>query len=198
MPLPWMSRRDRRAWRTASTLADLGELTARWLEGDLKSQAGYQPRYGPDEETAELIPTLAAACRAGFLTDNSQPGEDETAAGVRWQQRAAVDGYLTDLDLLSRIRAAAKAEGVLLVVNQPGGRARQGIPATKADGETYTWFGRAPTRADRRISWDGVSRAAHREIAAARHVTLIDPEWGRNDRLWPLLDQITNRVQIGV
>ncbi len=42
---PKMSRTDRRAWKQARTLAELGELTARWLEGDIASQPGYMPNW---------------------------------------------------------------------------------------------------------------------------------------------------------
>ncbi len=35
-----MNRADRKAWRSARTLADLGELTARWIEGDLGEHPG--------------------------------------------------------------------------------------------------------------------------------------------------------------
>jgi len=42
-----MSRCDRRAWEQARTLLELGELVARWLEGDIASQPGYMPDCGP-------------------------------------------------------------------------------------------------------------------------------------------------------
>ncbi|WP_157881130.1 DUF6919 domain-containing protein [Streptomyces griseoruber] len=79
MQLPWMSWSDRRRWRSAHTVADLGELMALWLEGELRSWPGYMPGCGPDEETTHLIPSLAALNRAGFLTIASQPGETGTA-----------------------------------------------------------------------------------------------------------------------
>jgi len=74
-------------WHSARTLAGLGELTAQWLEGKI----GYVPGYGgapPDEETEPLIPVLAAANRAGFVTIVSQPGEEPTAGydGETWMQ----------------------------------------------------------------------------------------------------------------
>ncbi|GAA3372255.1 hypothetical protein GCM10017744_103040 [Streptomyces antimycoticus] len=51
MPLPWMSRADRRRWKSARTVLDLGWLMARWLEGEIASRPGYQPRFGPDKES---------------------------------------------------------------------------------------------------------------------------------------------------
>jgi hypothetical protein len=200
--LPWMSRRDRRAWGAATTLADLGELTARWLEGDLKSRPGYQPRYGPDDETADLIPVLAAANRAGFVTDQSQPGIDEPGFdGARWQQKAAVDGYISDLDLLARIRDAATTAGLVVIVHPPG--ARRGpvadVVATTRDGEPVTSFGGRPSRRDIEFSWSGAGRPAACAAVDAHWLTLIDPDFNRNDRLWSVLGQTINptRTQTG-
>jgi len=95
--LPWMSRSDRRRWRSARTVSDLGELMALWLEGKIASRPGYQPRYGPEDETAHLVPTLAALCRAGYVTTQSQPGLVGTGTdGLWWEQRAAVELVVTD------------------------------------------------------------------------------------------------------
>lgn len=60
-------------WRDARTLADLGELTARWLEGTVGSVPGTVPGCGPDEETGPLVAVLATANRAGFVT-SAGPG----------------------------------------------------------------------------------------------------------------------------
>ena len=58
------SRADRRLWRQAESLPELADLMARWLEGELSMWPGYDD--WPDEETAELIPVLARANRAGL------------------------------------------------------------------------------------------------------------------------------------
>jgi hypothetical protein len=76
------------AWRAAESFRDLCELTARFVEGDLP----FSPIYGAetvDEETTPLVPYLSALNWAGFLTTDSQPGEQSP----EWQQRATVDGY---------------------------------------------------------------------------------------------------------
>ncbi len=87
-----MSKADRGAWQAARTLADLGELTARWLEGSIGSEPGYCGR--PAEETEDLVPVLAKLNRAGFVTSGSQPGLIEPGArGTLAEQRAAVDGF---------------------------------------------------------------------------------------------------------
>lgn len=64
-----MKRAERRAWQAARSLADLGELTARWLDGELKETPGHLGP--PDPETTELVPTLAALEHRS--RDGSQP-----------------------------------------------------------------------------------------------------------------------------
>ncbi|WP_031099057.1 DUF6919 domain-containing protein [Streptomyces sp. NRRL S-15] len=112
LTLPWMSRADRRRWKSARTVADLGELMSLWLEGEIASRPGYAPRYGPDEETAHLVPSLAALCRAGYITTCSQPGSAGTGAdGLWWEQRAAVEMVVTDPELLHLLVDVASTAG---------------------------------------------------------------------------------------
>lgn len=119
MKLPWMSKADRRRWESARTLGDLGELMALWLEGKLGSRPGYGARFGPDEETAALVPVLAACCRAGFVTEQSQPGEDDIAFDGRpWVQRAAVSGFISDSRLLGRMRAVVEGVGLQVIADR--------------------------------------------------------------------------------
>lgn len=194
LKLPWMSRADRRAWKTASTLPELGEVTAQWLEGRLASQPGYQPNYGPDEETLPHVGTLAAINRAGLVTGSSQPGE----VGIGWdgawyEQRAAVEGLVAaDGRLLRRLVAAAESAGLLVVVHDrldaPGTGA---VPVTTRNTETVTAFGGALSRSDLRLLWQGFPRA--QSLAAeAVQLTLVDPHWGPSSRLWDVLDAIAD------
>ncbi len=140
--LPWMSRSDRRCWRSAQTVADLGALMALWLEGDLRSWPGYMPGCGPDEETAHLVPSLAALNRAGFLTIASQPGEAGVGHdGSWWEQRAAVEGFVSDRTLYHRLLDAAEAADLTVAVHDAqAGVDDPAITVTTVDGEPYTAF----------------------------------------------------------
>lgn len=183
-------RADRRRWAAAQTLPELAELMALWLEGELSMWPGYDD--GADEETAALIPTLAAANRAGFLTDQSQPGCDGPGFDrLRWQQRAAVTGLVADEQLLTRIRRAGEAAGLLVLISHPRLLPQgQGVTGTIRGGRDYTVFGEhMPPRILRHI-WPGISRQALDAITDAWQLCLIDPEIGRNDLLWPLLDSL--------
>jgi hypothetical protein len=193
-----MSRSDRRRWVAARAVADLGSLMALWLEGEIRSQPGYQPRCGPDEETAGLVPTLAAANRAGFLTTCSQPGHGPRPGfdGATWAQRAAVQGHVADPAALSRLLPAAGQAGLLVSV--PGlvpGPWGDGVTVTTRDDGPYTSFGGHLTRRDLRVMWPTVGRDAFAAVERAWQVTLVDPEYGRDDVLWPVLDTLAEVTQ---
>ena len=183
-----MNRTDRRRWASARTLADLGELTAQWLEGSIASQPGYAPGCGPDPETADLIPVLAACNRAGFVTDSSQPG----AVGPGWDQRAAAEGFASPQDA-ERLRAVAQDAGLLVRVQQPT-RWRYSrawaFPVTTSGTRYVTCFAvRLPRRhiRDAHLGYGICHPDAVGAICRARQVAVIDRDWGRNDRLWPAL-----------
>lgn len=189
-----MSDEDAELWASAQTLADIGNFTALWLEGQIASQPGYAPGCGPDPETADLIPVLAACNRAGFVTDGSQPGESCTGYdGAHWDQRAAVQG-LASAEVADRLSSLAGPDLLVQVHEAPRRRFdfRTAIPVTQRAGRTYTRFGaRLPVR-HLRDGWTGYgicSRDAVREVCDARQVTIVDPVWGRNDVLWATLER---------
>lgn len=183
------TRADRKLWRQAGSLPELCELMARWLEGELSMWPGYED--GAAEETADLIPVLARANRAGFLTDQSQPACDGPGFdGARWEQRAAVSGLVADDGMLFALGRVAEAHRLTILVRAADDQARiEGVTATRVDGEPYTVFGARLTRRQLRHIWRGVSRQALDDITDAMQVTLVDPEYGRNDRLWTALDE---------
>ncbi|MCQ8831776.1 DUF6919 domain-containing protein [Streptomyces malaysiensis] len=179
-------------WKKAESVADLGNLMADWLEGRL---GGRTPGYcdtRPDEETNHLILTLAALCRAGFVTTNSQPGvkPERGYDGRMWRQRAFVEGWIVDGALLALIRAAAKRAGMTAIAHGPSSRGGNWIPLTDADGEIQMAAG--DYLGHRRVinsEWSGIGRHATNELRRSTYLELIDPVWGRDDRLWPALQQ---------
>lgn len=193
-----MSRTDRRRWKSAKTVADLGELMALWLEGQIASRPGYQPRYGPDDETAHLVPTLTALCRAGYVTTCSQPGFAGTGAdGLWWEQRAALELAVTDPTLLHRLVNAANAAGMFVRINDhrpDGGVQEQPVVVTTRDGEPVTAFGGRISRADMAIQWPELNRDLRREVSTGTYVSVVAPEFGpAGERLWVVLDFFTGR-----
>jgi hypothetical protein len=183
-----MTRTDRGRWRAARSISDLGHLTALWLEGEVASHPSCaMPNYGPDEETAHLVPVLAAANRAGYLTDNSQPGLIERGRdGDLWEQRAAVTGWIdrNSQQLVRRITTAARDAGLLVCVDHPG----SDIPVTKVDGQDYTVFG-AVLPEYLPVLWPArlIDRGLFTTLTNATAVTVVDPRYGRDSLLWPVL-----------
>lgn len=204
-----MSAADRLAWRSARTLADLGELTAQWLEGSIASQPGYGAGCGPDPETLPLVPVLAELNRAGFVTSGSQPAFDGKGSdGAHWRQRAAVEAY-TDGRTATRITATLDGINGLSVISfgpreLPRWRycydkavavtrtdgCDPACPTRHPDGCDYTWFGtQVPRRhlRDRRIGYGICHRDAVNALCEAWQVTVIDDQWGRGGVLWDAL-----------
>lgn len=185
---PEMTPEDRERWHSAWTLADLGELTAQFLEGQIQQSPTHCAP--PDPETTGLIPVLAAANRAGFVTHQSQPGIPRDEHG--YAQRANVSGYAAP-DAFARLMAAAAGADLIITA----ARALDESPArefgpffaiTLDEGQECTWDGIASSRSilDDSYGWDCHPKVVD-ELFTAWQVTLIDPVWGRNDILWPVL-----------
>ncbi|MFF8329206.1 DUF6919 domain-containing protein [Rhodococcus qingshengii] len=191
MPIPWMSWSDRRRWRSARTVADLGELMAQWLERRISSRPGYTQRHGPDEETEHLVPTLAALCRAGYITTQSQPGLAGTGVDGRWwQQRAMVDLVVTDAVALARLLNAAGEAGMIVRVIDYGREGSPGplVTVTTCAGHATAWTGRRIGPQDMALRWPGLTTGLYDQVAHGTYVSVVAPEYGHaGERLWPVL-----------
>jgi hypothetical protein len=196
-----VNRTDREIWQSARTLGDLGELTARWIEGDLRSQPGY---YGPtDIEDPVMAPVLAALCRAGYMTTQSQagvsgPGYD----GECWRQCAAVEGLASE-GTARRIAAVAEWNGLIVVLNEPPRRfsmrygCETAVTVTWRAAEPVTSFGARLPRTHLRSDVTGYGechRDAVNAVCVAWQVTVMDPKPGRPDLLW---DTLTRALLVG-
>ncbi|WBP92201.1 DUF6919 domain-containing protein [Kitasatospora cathayae] len=183
--------RDRRRWRAARTAADLGELTAQWLEGSLS----YHPavgRTGPDTETTgnpQLLAALLLANRSGYITQFSQPGDYDLGADGVWSQIATVSGFVTDPDVLNRLRGAAGEWGLQIREYRSTylGPLPEPIVVTDRPGSLHTLAGRALTGREVRRTWHGASRTAVRAMERAWQVTLAEAGYSSGGLLWRAL-----------
>lgn len=189
-----MSKRDRKLWRDAENLHDLGQLTASWLEGEIASQPGYAPGYGPDEETHALVPALARANRAGYVTDASQPGVPEQTGydGATWTQRAAVEGWI-EPHRAAELADAAENAGLIVLTHRVltrrfARRAPGWIDVTRRNGQVVTGFGSQRRRRDVRFQYAECGDGAVEAVLNAVQVTITAPEYGPDQRVWQLLD----------
>ncbi|WP_329583682.1 DUF6919 domain-containing protein [Streptomyces sp. NBC_01361] len=180
-----MRRADARVWRAVDRFEDLAALTADWLEGSLVSHPNGH-HDGPFEETGPLVPVPCEANRGGFLTEGSQPGELAEHEGRRWHQRAFVSGFAGP-GLAGVLNEMGRQAGLVTRVYLPAGRPlldRGAVDVTRWGERINTGVGHfLKPRAVRQI-FLGCREEAVQEVVMAWQVTLVDPEWGRDDLLW--------------
>ncbi len=173
------------AWREITTIRGLGDLTAQWLEGQLRYGGPNNGGYRPDHETASLVPALAAMNRAGFATEFSQPGEVRGS----WLQRAAVSGFC-DARTAEVLEAACLATELICLVYPPGVDVPVDLPVSRDGGRAYTGAGMSVGVGEIVQLWAGTcSYELAQALANSHQVTIIDPAWGRDDLLWPAVLQ---------
>jgi hypothetical protein len=185
-----VNRGDTARWQTAHSLGDLGELTALFLEGQLSET----PSHGgpPDPDTGPLIPVLTEVNRAGFVTEQSQPGIPPDADGSA--QRANVSGFASNKTFAAL--TATLADTDLVITAARARRDEKGlpptIPITLDMGEECTWDGGAQSCTDLEYHYGSTCHPdAVQALCNAWQVTIVDPEWGRNDVLWAALTRFT-------
>lgn len=193
------TRHERRLWAGAQNLADLGCLMARWLAGDLQTRPGY---YGStDLDTPELTELCIHLCRTGFVTTDSQRAVfTVNRDGETVLSRAAVSGFCDDA-IVARLLAAAWESGVSVMAQRAGHPVvNSSVVVTEVNGEPYYLAGGYPSYDDLIAAWAdiwrreeapglqlGIGHRAFESVQAAWYVAVIDPKWGRNDRLINML-----------
>ena len=184
----WREHRSEQSrWAQAEGWADLCELSAQFCEGKLPETPDHDGPRMP--ETVRIAEPLAHANRQGFLTSGSQPGEDMIHDGLRFQQRAVVEGWALGrtLDQLEGLIG-----GTRLRMQATDKRPRryndysQSFDATRAiypDGSVHvgTEFGGVPSRRE------SVDLGRSDMTADTYWVTISDPEWGDHSLLWDRL-----------
>ncbi|MGV9267393.1 DUF6919 domain-containing protein [Kitasatospora sp. NPDC003701] len=179
-----------------TSLTDAARSLADRLEGRTANPPAEPLPHVPFGASPGPRDVLAAANRAGLLTVAAQFGA-APAAGPDGQvraRRAAVTVLVTDPGLRRRLTAAARATGLTVTdYGFPPFTPRYGfggVTVSLCDGEPEAEFGPRRDRSGLRHLLPGCHPDALREAARSRQITLADPEWGRNDRLWPLLTRL--------
>jgi hypothetical protein len=73
-------------------------------------------------------------------------------------------------------------------------RCAPGMAVTTCDGQPCTWFGAHMPYDDRTLQFQGCLGALEDEVCSAWQVAVVDPVWGRNEVLWPLLDRVASQT----
>ncbi|MEC8511019.1 MAG: hypothetical protein VX015_02660 [Planctomycetota bacterium] len=180
---------DRIAWRAARSFDDLLGLTADFLEG----RRGFFPGWGgatTDEESDSLLPALRGAIGAGLMPVASQPGKPFGPGhdGLTWGGRAFVGGLaLTDAGA-RRLTDAALEAGLLVLVEEAASDADWApLVAGLRDGTPYLVLGSGARSQELEIFAEHVAPSLQGALAERPFLWIVDPAWGRRDRLSDLL-----------
>lgn len=165
---------QRERWQAARSVRALGRTCALYLEGHIPSQPAYQPGWGIDQETRDLVPVLARANRAGFYTTNSQPALHPGYPDLN----AWVVGFADELTAQQLYRLLC-GSGLSYRLYRTR---RRYVLAERGK------VGSRPLK-DReiRLFYDDCHPIAVEALVDAVQVHIEDPTPGRDDRLWPLL-----------
>ncbi|MER5696065.1 DUF6919 domain-containing protein [Streptomyces mirabilis] len=185
MRTPWKNRADRARWQHARTLTDLGQLTAAWWEGTLRSLPGHRANHRPHPTLTPQTAVLATANRAGFLIPAAQAGRTDGTV----QQRTAVQGFVSSPHLIQRVMDAAEQGDLYIALaslhdanDGPG----NGITVTTGDKQRDTVFGQVLGLEDLNAMWPQLPHAVD-AVALALQVTLVDPQFGSSNLVWDTL-----------
>ncbi|MET7693925.1 hypothetical protein ABZT06_39175 [Streptomyces sp. NPDC005483] len=177
MSARWRQERaDRRAWRRAESWPELCELMADYVES-------LDPELPQDE-------VLARTNRAGYLIHTAMPGGIEQDGDSHRERRAAVFGFVFDMDLYGALARVADVHGLTLLVRSVrDGDELGGQAVERIDGVDGTEIGASKSVATLHGEWGHLGPVGRGLLYAVRQVTLIDPMWGSNDRLWKALGE---------
>ncbi len=100
-----------------------------------------------------------------------------------------VDGLCGE-DVADRVAGLSLDSDLVVITHYPGVEATYEIPITLDEGRTFSIAaGAMPSDS----LWEGMHPETVHEVAGAWQVTVLDPQWGRNDRLWPaILEALQN------
>lgn len=168
-------------WAKAQSFADLLGLTARFLAGEPIGFPGWAVSE-TDEESDSFTPTLLAANAAGLLSVASQPGAPFGPGhdGWTWGGRAFIGGFARADDAAVIQLRGAKAG---LWVRDLSIGEGHGITAGLRDGTPYLILGHDAPGQELEIFQDEIGPAALVELKQTHFLWVVDPVWGRRERL---------------
>ena len=178
--MPDLGSGSKRAWRRARSFDELCELGARFSAGELDSFPGWGAS-ALDTESDSISKHLVQLNQAGFLTLASQPG--------RRSQRAFVCGFAR-APLARALVLGARRAGLGAMRQTARGRGGPAVAVTLQDGEPRVFTGHAARTEELALFQTWVGTKALRELARADYVSLHDPVWRRQQRLWKVIEGV--------
>lgn len=181
-----MNRADRKLWRTARNLPELGHLMAAWLEGEIESRPGYHGLT--DLDSPELTALCARLCRAGVVTHQSQAAQTWAIDGRTKKARLYIMAFADDTTV-ARLHAACSDTDLGLIANRTpdhswfrGHTGMSVVPVVMSDDDRVHLTLTPPIpRSYVDIMWDGIHQDAHAAVLDAWQIVIADAVWGRNE-----------------
>lgn len=138
---------------------------------------------GPDAETLPHVQELARLNRAGWWTDESQPGVSEEVEA----QRARIGGFC-DRSTALRLRSALLPTELVVLAAPVDGDHDVRIAVSRSN-RTEVTFSVFPVSGElathRALEYEEhLPRQGFAALLDAWYVEVIDTRWGRNDLIW--------------
>ena len=183
-------------WERATDFCELLLLARRFLSGEISSFPGWRSAE-LDEETDALLEVLSSLNRVGFLSVASQPGSPFGPGhdGRVWGGRAFVGGF-APTDLARRLEEHSAASGLVALASGSGedridSSGDCSFPAGLRDGIPYLVLGNTAREAEIEIFRAEASPAAAEVLAGLTFLWIVDPVWGRRERLPRALSDVS-------
>lgn len=197
-------------WTKATSLREYGALTALFLEG----KVGYRPTrttyLAPNQESLALLPYINPLNRSGhFASTFSQPAStpyNNPYNAMYADQRADLSGYVS-FEMKQKLAEMAGKIGVKVLISRPGSPTRVStIPVTRSGGEEFTFTGHVESHEDIERNFDGYRSNTGDSIGLRKEmidvlkscyqISIYDPDYGNNDRLWPMLLEVADDYKV--
>ncbi len=181
-------------WADARCLADVARLSGAWAVGDVPELPGFG--VAP-EGMREAADEFWAVAKAGVVVLDAQRGNDEG-----WRELRAFAVLLCDARDASKLAAECLAAGLHVrgggltnapVVDGAPPWARAVAVTRWEDGTVARGIAPRPESVGRLADVVGPEAATHVRVGAAL-LLVVEPEWARDDRLWPALRAATAAV----
>lgn len=197
--LPQPNEAHRQLWQQANTFAELCELSARFIEGQIEFHPGWisSQLY---EESLPYRGVLASINRGGLLTYMSQPGDAPLSQNYSSGKRAFLSGFMPSIEA-QYLREALRYTGLYVAVYRydcpmltrfvdSDGDLSRIVVGLNEDGVAFDVGDDrydAITNFERCLTKCGDGMFA---IGEAAFVLIVDHEWGRNN----LFELVANAI----
>ena len=183
----------RKIWSNCKTFSEVCDVMARFVRGDLACSPGHLAP--PDSETKSIELFLDAFNRIGFLTTDSQPGDEPhlDPDGTFSAQRAFVCGYCND-KVADRFKRLALTSNLIVLLYPPRSTMHVWVPVTISSSQPSTAVGPNTSEEESTRFAEFCNASIGRALTESWSITVVDPVWGRKKTLWSEISRALARA----